>query len=398
MMQVVVLRRGELAFQMLAGYADLSRQTPLADNTIMRVYSMTKPIVSAAVMILVERAQLQLDDPVSKFLPCFAEMTVHDPCSATGTTAATTPITLHHLLTHTAGLTYAFFPNSVGRLYREANVKFEAGWGYGVDPEDTLPHYRTPNRDVRPGALRRMVEKLAALPLICEPGTAFNYSHCTDVVGCIIEVVTGQLLGDFLRAEIFEPLGMIDTGFSVRLEDAHRFAACYLAEDSGGRAGLKLMDDPKTSEYLTPCDNLCAGGAGLVSTLRDMTRFTAMLAGKGACPSATPFGGESTRLLSRTSIEFMMLDHLPPGVTVPSGLLHCRDGVGFGIGGSVTNSAARNALVGSVFSWGNLANGYWSIDSAEELVFLMLTQVVPSSKRCHWRRDLQSLLQASVID
>jgi CubicO group peptidase (beta-lactamase class C family) len=269
----------------------------------------------------------------------------------------------------------------VASQYLEAGIRFEPGLLPGSDD------------DLRPGALRRMVERLAAIPLLSEPGAAFHYGHSLDVLGCVLEEVTGRTLGELLRAEIFEPLGMVDTAFAVRPADVHRFAACYELQPQGG---FRLSDPPASSAFLTPREHLCGGGGGLVSTLRDYARFVAMLAGNGACPAGAPFGGASRRLLSRTSVDFMMSDQLPPGVSVPCGLLHCRDGVGFGIGGSVTKSAARNALVGATFSWGSAANGYMAIDPAEGLSFIMLTQVTPSFKLCRWRRELQSLLQGCI--
>jgi CubicO group peptidase (beta-lactamase class C family) len=298
------------------------------------------------------------------------------------TRPARTPITLHHLLTHTSGLTYDFLhpPDSaIASAYRDAAVDF-------------MP---TAPGNEEAGALRRHVERLATCPLLCEPGTEFHYGLSLDVLGCVLETVSGMRLGDLLEREVFAPLGMVDTGFFVPASKHGRFAACYELLPEG--VGFQPRPDAPTEDYRKPCYHMCRGGGGLVSTLRDFMRFTSMLAGLGACPSTAP-GGASPRVLSRTAVRFMMSDHLPPSVSVPPGFLHARDGMGFGIGGSVVREAARNALVGATYSWGNMANGYMCIDPAEELAFVMLTQVTPSFKLCYWRRELQSLVQACVDD
>lgn len=375
MMQLGICHRGKLVLQMSTGFADAEQKRVIRDDTITRVYSMTKPIVSTMAMMLVERAMIQLDHPVSNYLPCFAEMHMLGPSGELK--LARTPITLQHLLTHTSGLSYPFFPSKVATIYKEAGIEFG----------DCAS-------DQEPGALRREVEKLAKLPLLCEPGTEFHYSYSLDVIGCVLEIVTGQTLGELLRAEILEPLQMSDTAFFVPREKAGRFAACYELLPGGGYQRTSI---PATDPYLVPNVHKCKGGGGLVSTLPDMLRFVSMLAGKGRCPPTAP-GGASVRLLSRTSVEFMMCDHLAPGVSVPPGFLHAWHAVGFGIGGSVVKNPARNAVVGGGFSWGHMANGYLYIDPKEELAFVMLSQITPSFTLCRWRRELQSLIQACIDD
>jgi CubicO group peptidase (beta-lactamase class C family) len=395
MMSVVVARRGRVVFEACAGKADVERGTPLRRDTIFRIFSMTKPIVSAAAMILLERAQIMLDDPVEKYLACFeGERQVY----ANGKVeTAKTKITLRHLLTHTSGLTYDFFPGEVGKLYKAARIDFVpskvvlSGGAAGNADDPGM-------RDLAPGALLRAVERLAGLPLVCHPGEAFNYSVGLDVIGCVIEHVTQKRLADFLHDELFVPLGMRDTGFHVRKEDAHRLAACYrLVGSASTPQGFQLADDPVDSNFLIPREHLCSGGGGLCSTVHDYLRFTLMLAGKGACPSTAP-GGPSERILSRASVEFMMSNHLPDGVFVPSGFLHARGRVGFGIGGSVTTCAASNALPGKAFAWGGIANTFMSINTEEGLSFLCFSQVVPSFELCQWRRDLHALVHACIDD
>ena len=444
-MQVRILRSGEGggAFTHSAGRpAPPPAPAVAAPDTLLRIYSMTKPIVSAAAMILVERAVLHLDHPVervsvllrcapapprprapapphpraagrnspasppspapppapsparaarrAKYLPCFANMRVH--VSAGVTRPAATTMTVQHLLTHSAGLTYSFFPGPVAEMYKAHGIEFLQSDISDVD---------LPSGAERPGALRAIVEKLAALPLVCDPGAAFHYSFATDVVGCLIETLTGKLLGDFLREEIFEPLGMVDTGFHVPPEKAGRFAACYALqeeEEAGGQGGrFRLTDEPATSAFLVPRRHLTSGGGGLISTLDDYSKFTSMLLGRGKAPLP---GGGGPRVLGRKTVEYMMTNHLEPGVLVPAGFLHAFEGVGFGIGGSVTVDPARNALIGSSnqWSWGGAANTYMNVDLEEGLAFVMLTQVTPSFTLCQWRRDLTNLIQACLVD
>ena len=382
---LAVLHRGRLIMKTMHGLADVERNRTFEEDAIVRVFSMTKPIVSAAAMLLVERAELRLDWPVESYLPCFKDMQV---CvkSASGEIVGVEPakrkITVQHLLTHTAGFTYDILPGELAARYKAEGVHFR--------------ELRADADEGRPGALLRKVEKLATLPLAAQPGEEFHYGVGIDVVGCIIEQITGMLLGDFLDAEIFKPLGMIDTGFHVPPDKAHRLAALYKFD--GATGSVTLDEDATTSIYLTPHPYLVSGGGGLTSTMDDYVRFTAMLQGFGTVPSSMP-GGGSRRILARTSVEFMMRDHLPPGVPMPK-VLHCHDGNGFGIGGSVVVSPARNALPGSVgqFSWGGLANTYMNVDPIEELAFVFFTQVKPSFGLCQWRRDLQALVEACVDD
>lgn len=390
MMQLAIARRGKVVFTASAGLADRQRGTPLTDTTIMRMFSNTKMVVSVAAMILIERAQLHLDKPVEEYLPCFAATQVY--VRTEGDRVLTRPparkMTVHDLLRHTSGITYGFMPGPVGKLYRDAGISFDArvdiGLGLGSETPDT------------PGALMRMVERLAALPLVCDPGAAFNYSHSTDVLGCVLEVASGRLLPDLLRDEVLAPLDMVDTAFFVRPDAASRLAALYRF-DAASEDTFVRADDPATSANLTPRRHLCGGGSGLLSTLRDFTRFMLMLGGGGAY--------DGVRLLSRKSVAFMMCNHLPPGVTVTGpdgapGFLHCREGMGFGLGGSVCLDPARNQCLGSVgqWSWGGAANTYVNVDPQEELSFVMLTQVTPSFSLCQWRRDLQTLIEACLVD
>ena len=315
-MQVRILRTGGIrgtgkeeastavAFTHSAGHI-APAPAPLADpDTLIRIYSMTKPIVSVAAMILVERALLHLDHPVERYLPCFQDMEVF--ISPGVTRPATTKMTVQHLLTHSSGLTYNFFPGPVAEMYKEHGIEFLQSDIGTVDlPADAE----------KPGALLDMVEKLAALPLKCDPGTEFNYSFSTDVMGCLIEQVTGKRLPEFLREEIFVPLGMADTGFHVPPEKIARFAACYNLKASG--SGFELTDAPAESSFLTPHLHLTSGGGGLISSLNDYSTFVSMLLGKGQANGA--------RILSRKTVEYMMINQyvLWDSCTNPISLNQC---------------------------------------------------------------------------
>ena len=353
-------------------------------DTLARIYSMTKPIVSAAAMILVERAQLHLDHPVSRYLPCLENMTVY--VSPGVTRPAKTTMTVKHLLTHTAGLTYGFFPDPVADLYNAAHVEFL---------QTDVAVVKLADDTDEPGALLDMVEKLAAQPLLFDPGTKFNYSFATDVVGCLIEQISGKLLPDFLRDEIFEPLGMQDTGFHVPPEKVSRFSACFTAKSgaAAGNGSFTLSDLPTSSTFLKQRKHLCSGGGGLISTLNDYSKFLAMMLGQGQAPNGR-------RLLGRKTVEYMMINHLEPGVVLPSPFLHVYAGCGFGIGGSVTVDPAANSLIGSrnQWSWGGAANTYMCVDPEEGIAFVMFTQITPSFDLCQWRRDLTNLIQAALVN
>ena len=373
---------------------------------------MTKIIVSVGAMMLVERALLHLDRPVEDYLPCFKGVRVLSRVVPVGTEllpdehlahriehdgveqlVLTRPckvkMTVQHLLSHASGLTYDFMPGPVAKLY--------ASHGLALTPKSGMSAAQADINSELPGALMRWAETLASLPLVCEPGSAFNYSVGLDVAGLLLEVVSGKLLPDFLQDEILGPLGMVDTAFHVGEADVGRLSACYrlAGESAGGGAGggaFALLEDPRESMWRVPRRHKTSGGGGLLSTAHDFTRFMLMLTNKGAL--------DGTRILGRKAVEYMMTNQLPPGVLVQNGFLHARGGVGFGIGGSVTVDVAANACPGSLqqFSWGGAANCYMNIDAGEGLCFLLMTQVVPSVQLCQWRRDFQALVQACLVD
>ena len=369
----LVARRGEVAYFDLTGFADVEKGVPLKEDTIFRFYSMTKPITSVAMMMLYEEGRFQLSDPLSKFISAFA-----DPHVLTGggvddyqVEPARREITLHDLLTHTSGLTYSFMQNSpVDALYRREGL--DAVGNDGVD-------------------LGTFVARLAALPLLNHPGEEWNYSVSTDVLGHLVELISGQPLDEFLYQRIFVPLGMGDTGFWLPAEKADRLAANY--QKSAPDDGFTLIDPPATSPYLAPRAFL-SGGGGLLSNAQDYLRFTQMLLNKGE------FRGK--RLLGRKTVEFMTSNHLPGDMAQMGQPIFSEtsyDGIGFGLGFSVVLDPAKAQVLSSpgTYAWGGMASTAFWIDPKEEIIVIFLTQLVPSSAY-PLRNELRVLVNQAIID
>ncbi|MGD8831101.1 MAG: serine hydrolase domain-containing protein, partial [Pseudomonadales bacterium] len=270
---VLVGRRGGIPYFEARGLADVAAGKSFERDTIVRIYSMTKPVTTVAAMMLYEEGCFQLDDPVAKYLPEFAATRVWAGGDAplTSTVAVQTPMTVHHLMTHTSGLTYGFMQaNVVDAAYREAKMDFPGG----------------------PGSLEEQVRRLAEIPLICQPGSEWNYSASIDVLGRLVEVWSGMSLAEFFQQRLFDPLDMRDAGFHVAKENHDRFAACYAPPTGGNLAGvgrvpspadvasrtggLKLQDPAEGSRFLQPA-TLYAGGGGLTASMRDYARFCQML-------------------------------------------------------------------------------------------------------------------------
>jgi CubicO group peptidase (beta-lactamase class C family) len=370
----LVARRGQVAYCSPVGMMDLERSTPMSEDTIFRIYSMSKPITSVALMMLYEHGHFQLDDPVHRFIPSWRDLAVYqagNSYSAWGTTPVERPMTIRDLLTHMSGLTYGFMERTnVDAAYRRLKV----------------------GREADGGTLQGMVDKLANLPLEFSPGTRWNYSVSTDVCGHLVEVISGQRFDRYLRENIFEPLGMVDTGFTVPEESLGRFAACYRR---GRDRSLRLEDDPATSIY-TKEATFFSGGGGLVSTAADYLRFCTALANGGEL--------DGTRLLGRKTLELMTQNHLPGGCDLSemaSGAFSETryDGVGFGLGFSVTMDPAKAQVVGSPgeFAWGGAASTAFWIDPAEELVVIFMTQFMPSAT-FNFRGQLKQLIYGAIID
>lgn len=366
----LMLRRGEIVYDAAAGWADRERATPMRRDTLARLYSMTKPLTSVAILMLYEEGRFQLDDPISRFLPEFAQMRVFAGGSRARpeTVPAQRPITFRDLLTHTAGLTYGFMDATpVDALYREHGIDFQTS-------EATLAE---------------LVGKLAALPLLAPPGAEWNYSVATDVLGHLVAVISGQPFDEFLAQRVLAPLGMTDTGFTVPEGQRERFAACY-ARGSDGHA--VLFDDPATSIFNTK--RAASGGGGLVGTAPDYLRFCRFLLGRGAL--------NGVRLLGRKTVALMMANHLG-GDLASMGQPRFSEasyaGIGFGLGVSVMLDPAKAQILGTPgeVAWGGAASTAFWVDPAEELAVVLIAQLLPSSS---WpiRKELRVLTYQALVD
>ncbi|MEA2845873.1 MAG: hypothetical protein QOG78_1154, partial [Rhodospirillaceae bacterium] len=376
-MVAVVMRKGELAFAETTGRADVERNKPMRPDTIFRIYSMTKPLTSTAIMMLYEEGRFQLDDPISKFIPDFANPRVYAGGSRgkIDSVPAEREINFRDLLTHTSGLTYGFMEsNPVDALYRAKD-------GVDFGTADT--------------SLKQVVEKLASFPLIAQPGKAWNYSVATDVLGYLVEVISGQPYQVYLKEKVLKPLGMVDTDFHVPADKHERFAANYQAGPSNANGGgkLELLDDPGKSRYLAP-RKVNSGGGGLVSTAADYLRFCKFMLNKGEL--------DGTRLLGRKTVELMTMNHLK-GDMADMGMPRFSEstyyGIGFGLGFSVTIDPAKAHILGSPgeYAWGGAASTAFWCDPKEDMAVVLLTQLMPSSTY-PIRRELRVLTYQAIVD
>jgi CubicO group peptidase (beta-lactamase class C family) len=382
--QLLVYRRGKVVHSTVQGYADLERKVQVKDDTIFRIYSMTKPITSVAFMMLFEEGRVALDEPVHKYIPEWKNLGVFVAGTAPAflTRPPSRPMLIVDLLRHTSGLTYGFMQRTnVDAAYREAKI----------------------GDVVTSGTLETMIASLAGIPLEFSPGEAWNYSVSTDVLGYLIGKIGGKPFEQFLKERIFDPLGMSDTDFYVPADKVHRFAACYSADPKGGisfhpaerKGTLTLQDDPTTSSYLSR-PSFVSGGGGLCSTAADYLTFCRALINGGEV------GG--VRLLGPKTLQLMTSNHLPGGRELPemSRSLFSEaayNGIGFGLGFSVTLDPAKTLIPGSAgeYAWGGAATTSFWIDPAEELIAIFMTQVLPSSTY-PIRRELRSMVYAAITD
>lgn len=367
-----VTRGGERVHETVQGLADRERGRAATREGVHRIYSMTKPITSLAFMMLVEEGKVALDDPVSRFIPEWKDLAVFS--AGTGpylTTPPARPIQMVDLLRHTSGLTYGFQTRTnVDAAYRKLKIADAHG------PLD-MPGF---------------VDTLARLPLEFSPGEAWNYSVSTDVLGVLVERISGQRFQDFLAERILAPLGMTETGFSVRADQAKRFSACYAPTPEGG---LTLQDDPVTSAYhQTP--RFHSGGGGLVSTADDYMKFCRMLVNHGEL--------NGHRLIAPATLRLMASNHLPGGqdLTMLSRSLFSEAtnaGVGFGLGFAVTFDPVRAMLTSSPgeYYWGGAASTAFWIDPVKDIAVVFLTQLMGSSTY-PIRRELRTLVYAALME
>jgi CubicO group peptidase (beta-lactamase class C family) len=369
----LVAREGRIAHVASAGRRDLETGAPVELDTLWRVYSMTKPITTVAAMMLWEEGAFELKDPVERFIPAFADARVYVRGSAQKpfTVPPVEPVRLWHLMTHTSGLTYGFHhTHAVDEIYR-ANG-FEWGTPPGLD-------------------LAGCCERWAQLPLAFQPGAEWLYSVATDVLGRVVEVVSGQSLDAFFAERIFGPLGMTDTGFFAAPEDHHRLAALYAPDPRTGRAA---RFDQMGDAALRPPDAL-SGGGGLVSTAGDYHRFAQMLLGGGE--------RDGVSLLGPRTVRYMTRNHLPGGADLeafgrPLFAETTFEGVGFGLGFSVVEDpvAGKSPSSPGEFGWGGAASTAFWVDPVERFTVLFFTQLLPSSTH-PIRPQLHQLVHQAIV-
>jgi CubicO group peptidase (beta-lactamase class C family) len=358
----MVIRHGRVAYQDAWGMRDVAARDRVETDDIFRIYSMTKPVTSVAVMMLYEEGKFFLDDPVGRYLPELASLPVAvlDQANADSipTVRANRPMTIRDLLRHTSGLTYGIFSNTaVDQAYREG----------GVNGAETLAD---------------MVAALGEIPLMFQPGTRWNYSVSTDVLGRLVEVVSGQPFDVFLRERIFAPLRMEDTGFHVPAPKHSRLSRIYGHAGTGAQRTLQLGD---TVGYLSPPTNF-SGGGGLVSTAQDYARFAQMLLNGGELDGA--------RILSPTTIDLMTTDHLHD-----DGASFLADGWGFGLGFTVKNQPALDGLpdsVGTYYWFGVAGTSFW-IDPAQDLIGIFMIQINPN-RDVNFRDQFKRLVYQAVVE
>jgi len=361
----MISRRGQVVHFETYGVLDRNTGQPVERDSIFRIYSMTKPITTLAVMQLVERGKLQLTDPVSRFLPGFADARVASEGGALIPQAR--PMTVQMLMTHTAGLTYGVFGDTlVDREYRNADVM--------ASPDNT-----------------EFINRLSALPLQYQPGTRYHYSVATDVLGALVEVVSGQTLGDYFQEHIFEPLGMTDTHFEVPAEKLNRFGTNHTFNPATGE--LEISDDPANSNFVNR-QTFESGGGGLLSTTEDYMRFSQALLN----------GGElnGQRIIGKKTLEYMTQNHLPgifgtdgnSGASLPG----FAGGTGFGLGFAVLEDPTRTGVIGSAgeYYWGGAAGTIFWIDPVEDLAGVVMVQHM--NVQVPLRSKFKSLTYAAITD
>ena len=366
----LVSRRGQPCYLDVQGMRDVERGTPMTADSILRIYSMTKPITSLALMTLHEQGLFSLDDPVHRYIPAWRGLRVR--------TGGSYPLflserperhmTIRDLFMHTSGLTYDFMhATNVDAAYRELKL--------GLPKPDYT--------------LQDMIDQLSQLPLEFSPGERWNYSVATDVLGHLVEVMSGQSLPDYLQTAIFAPLGMTDTSFEIAPDKVERFASCY---ERNLQKQMVLCDDGQDSHYTSR--SFYSGGGGLVSTVHDYYRFCQMLLNGGT------LAGQ--RIIGSRTLDFMTRNHLPGGADMgefaTGGFSESAyAGVGFGLGFASKLNPVQNgypASAGSYF-WGGLASTLFWVDPVEDLVVIFMTQLIPSST-FNFRGQLENIIYAAL--
>ena len=359
----VIAREGKIADIQTCGYRDLEKRTPMQLDTIVRVYSMSKIITSVAVLQLLEEARFTLDDPVSRFIPELQDLnvclggTVENP----NLVKASRPITIKHLLTHTAGFSYEFSaPEPVKQLYEKAQI-------------------------LEAGSLQEFVARLAKLPLVHQPGETFHYGVNIDVLGYLVQVVSGQPFEQFLQERIFGPLRMTDTSFDVPEEKMGRLAKLY---ENGPDGKLREVAKPPYGTYAEKGKGFASGGGGLFSTAGDYLRFGQMLLNQGKL--------DGQQILGRKTVELMMANHL---TFLETGRMPGSSWEGFGLGGSVRLDLGKGSALGSVgqFGWNGAATTTFNVDPKENMIALLLVQHLPYNQHGIFAK-FHTLAYAALVD
>lgn len=368
---VAVLRKGQLAYSDFYGARDIEEGSPVVEDGIYRIYSMTKLVTTVAALALYEKGAFQLDDPVDKFVDEFrdARVFISGRKDSINSVEAETPMTIRQLMNHTSGLTYgAFDPGPVGQLMRSGKIDFgnlQANLG------DT-------------------VRRLASIPLCFQPGSQWRYGVSTDVLGYVIEVVTGKTLLQVFDELIFKPLNMNDTFFEVPINKVKKFCSLYTRTKS---ESLKLLECAGSSRFCKPV-NMYSGGGGLISSMRDYLVFLEMIRCGGRYDDA--------QILGRKTVELMLRNHLSGDMASmgqPTFSEMPMEGIGFGLGGAILLDPAKAQILGSEgeFTWGGMASTAFWIDPKEELSVVFMTQLIPSS--CYpIRRELRVLVYQALVD
>ena len=361
----IVARRGQIAYLEAVGHRDKEAASPMTRDVIFRIASQTKALVSVGVMMLQEEGVLLITDPIGKYLPEFMMTTVAQPNGRDGydVVAAKRPITIRDLLTHTAGISYGSGP--AGDKWNEAGI---TGWYFA-------------NRDEPAGDV---MARLAKLPLDAHPGEQWIYGYNTDILGVMIEKITGQTLGVFLSERVFGPLGMDDTHFFLPSSKSDRIAAVYSSTEHGG---IERAPDPGhmvgQGAYLDGPRKSFSGGAGLLSTASDYATFLQMMLNGGEL--------DGTRILTRRTVDVMTVDH--------TGEIEFRNGQGFGLGFSIVMDPATSGLPSSVgeYGWGGAYHSTYWVDPQEEMVVVYLTQLIPA-RDIDDHGKLRTLVYQSIVD
>jgi len=369
-MLTLVSHKGAIVHLATNGYMDIAAQTPMRADTIFRIYSMTKAITSVALMTLLEAGKFQLDDAACRWIPALKTLKVYRPGGELDPLESN--ITIRQLLTHTAGFTYGFEPDThpVDKMYADS-------WpGFGTEK-----------------TLSELLEIMFELPLIAQPGSRWHYSIATDICGYLVELMSDMPFGDYLQKTIFDPLGMIDTAFAIPKDKLERFATLYGWTQQNP---LAVLEEPESSRFIPPFTSksvpLQSGGGGLVSTASDYWQFAQMMLNGGEI--------EATRIIGRKTVEWMTINHLPRQL-LPlafNGIVPERlSAYGFGLGYCVNMDPANAGTLGSPgdFGWGGLADTYCWVDPKEQLVGILMQQYSPSLTH-PGRRDFRNAVYQAL--